>query len=151
MLQKEKKSFTAKVVTKMKSYRVIVFGVFDQLHPGHLFFLKEAGKYGLVVAVVARDKTVKELKNKTPLYNERKRAGDLLKTGLVDKVVLGDKKLGTYGVIKKYNPTAICLGYDQGALKKDLEKYLASCGKKIKIIELGSYEPKKFHTSLLKK
>ena len=42
--------------------KVMVFGVFDRLHPGHLSFLEQASKHGNVVAVITRDDVVKALK-----------------------------------------------------------------------------------------
>ncbi|EQD52190.1 glycerol-3-phosphate cytidyltransferase, partial [mine drainage metagenome] len=44
--------------------RVMATGVFDLLHPGHLYFLTEARKLGdELVVVVARDQTARRLKH----------------------------------------------------------------------------------------
>ena len=54
---------------------VMVFGSFDLLHPGHLFFLKQAKKHGdKLVVVVALDRTIESVKQQTPKYNERVRS-----------------------------------------------------------------------------
>lgn len=53
---------------------VMVFGVFDRLHPGHLDFLRQAREYGdELIAVVARDQAVMELKHKQPFHSEAQR------------------------------------------------------------------------------
>ena len=44
----------------------MIFGTFDLLHPGHFFVLEEAAKRGDVTVVVARDSTVKRIKNRPP-------------------------------------------------------------------------------------
>jgi len=47
--------------------RVIVFGVFDYFHPGHLFFLKKAKELGgELFVVVAQDEVVKNIKGNLP-------------------------------------------------------------------------------------
>ena len=85
----------------------MVFGTFDILHKGHLYFLKEAKKKGYLIAVVARDKTVVKVKKQKPVNNEKKRAENLRKIKFVNKVVLdrehnGKKELvlnGVFGAI----------------------------------------------------
>ena len=131
--------------------KVMVFGVFDWLHPGHLSFLKQAAQYGdELIVVVARDSSVKKLKNKIPVHNEKERLLMIKKEPLVHLAVLGDSRLGSYDVIKKYKPDLICLGYDQKYLEKDLKQRMEE--KKIPLVSLivlDSYEPDRFHTKLL--
>ena len=39
--------------------KVMVFGTFDIIHPGHIHLLKEAKEYGdFLIAVIGRDATV---------------------------------------------------------------------------------------------
>lgn len=139
----------------------MVFGVFDRLHPGHLDFLKQAKKLAAkLIIVVARNSAVHKLKKKSPQQSELQRIFILrgsyetrshkIDSGEV-KVILGDKKQGSYGVIKKYKPDVIGLGYDQKWLEKDLKKRVqAGFLPKFKILKLRSYQPGKFHTSKLK-
>ncbi len=134
----------------MKKKKVMVFGVFDKLHQGHIYFLKQAKKYGEVVAVVAPHKVVAQLKKKTLLQSEKERMRALKK--LVAKAILGDKVQGSYMVLKRYKPDIICLGYDQKWLKKDLkEKIRKRAIPRILLIDIKSYFPEKFHSSLLRK
>lgn len=130
---------------------IMVFGVFDRLHPGHLSFLKQAKHYGeKLIVVVARDSVVRELKNKNPEHGEKERMVALCKLPEVNKVLLGDKKQGSYGVIKKYKPEIICLGYDQQTFLQDLRKKMRSgIISKVKLVRLHAHKSEKFHSSLL--
>ena len=140
----------------MKQFTIaVVFGVFDMLHPGHLSFLRQAlnrAKGGRLIVVVARDSAVKRLKGRKPHFSERERIAHVkkeFKNGV--RVVLGDRKIGAYSVIKKYKPDCICLGYDQRALAEDLKKRMR--GKyipRVRLIWLRAHRPKKFHTSFLR-
>ena len=50
--------------------KVMCAGTFDIIHPGHLYYLSEAKKYGdNLVVVVARDETSKDFKGKKPIHN----------------------------------------------------------------------------------
>lgn len=130
--------------------KVMVFGVFDCLHDGHLHFLSQAKEYGEVVTVVARDTAVKELKSHLPLQTEEERRRALEKLPFVGQTILGDEIQGTYEVIKKYTPDVICVGYDQEWLKKDLtEKMNTGELPEIELIQISSYRPEELHTSLL--
>lgn len=127
---------------------VMVFGVFDRLHEGHKAFLKSAASYGDLVVVVARDISVKRLKNKLPEWHELKRKEmiEALFPGV--RAVLGDEAQGSYEVIKSCHPDLICLGYDQEFLKKDLEeKMLAGVIATIPRATLKPYLPEQYKTS----
>ena len=131
--------------------RVMVFGTFDLLHEGHLDFLKQAGGIcgGLGVAVPS-DRMVWILKNKKPSWDEKRRLAAVASIDGVAKAVLGDDEIGTYSIIKQHKPYAICLGYDQDALKKDLEeKIQRGILPKISLITLKAHYPEKFKTSIL--
>lgn len=131
--------------------KVLVFGVFDGIHPGHRAMIKEAKKYGdkLIIAI-APDEVVKILKGLLPNKNLKERMKDLKKEKGVDQVVAGDAKMGEWRVVKEYQPDVIACGYDQEDLKKELEKYLENLEKKPQIVSLKPFKPKKYHSSLLK-
>ncbi|MBU0625913.1 adenylyltransferase/cytidyltransferase family protein [Patescibacteria group bacterium] len=47
----------------MKKKKVMLFGTFDILHPGHEYVFSQAKNYGdCVMVVLARDVTVKKVK-----------------------------------------------------------------------------------------
>ena len=137
-----------KSLSKVK--KVIVFGVFDRLHDGHRYFLKSAGEYGELIVAVAPDEHVKILKQKTPQEGEEKRIAALQDFLRDVTIVLGDKELGSYGVIRQLKPDIICAGYDQDKLTLDLKKKMKT-GEipKIPIIEIESFKPDKYHSTLL--
>ena len=124
--------------------KVMVFGTFDILHKGHKNFFKQAGKYGdYLIVVVARDKTVKEVKGKLPRHNEKIRKSNLVKVKLADKIILGNLK-DKYLKIREESPDVICLGYDQKNFTNGLSKL------KIKVVKLKSYKPTVYKSSLIK-
>lgn len=137
---------------------VMAFGTFDLLHPGHINFLKQAKKQGdCLIVIIARDSTVKCLKGKLPEHKEIERLKAINSLNLADMAVLGS--LGDkYGVIRKYRPDIICLGYDQKhfveGLKLELKKFPPKADQhragKTKIIRLKPFKPNKYKTSIIK-
>lgn len=131
--------------------KVLVFGAFDLVHPGHLYFLSEAKRKGDFLAVVlARDQTIKKLKKRKPLYPEQTRLKNLKKLKVADRILLGNLK-DKYQIISKIRPEIICLGYDQEFfvrnLKSELKKRKVNC----RIVRLKGYKPKQYKSSILKK
>jgi len=128
--------------------KVMVFGTFAILHPGHLYFLKEAKKCGnQLLVVIARDVNVKKIKGFFPKLNERGRFALVSALKIVDKAILGDK-VNWYKVIVKYKPDVICLGYDQRE-PKNFYHELKSRGVDTKVIRLRPYKPKQYKSSIL--
>ena len=136
----------------------MVFGTFDCIHEGHRAFFKEAKSQGdYLIVVVAQDHIVEQLKGHLPKINLTGRFEALKKEAGVNEVVISDAKIGTWEVVKKYRPEVITLGYDQEALKKNLEAYLKKfdpfdklrAGWHPEIKVMHAYEPDKFHSSIL--
>ncbi len=132
-----------------KPREVLVFGAFDELHPGHLHFLKRARDFGdrLVVAL-ARDKIILELKGHKPTYTFDERKADLEKTGLVDQVHKGDHALGNYRVLSIERPDVIALGHDQEDLEKDLKRWMVKYSVPIPLVHLDAFKPEEYKSSL---
>lgn len=142
-----------KAKSRRKYARGMVFGVFDCLHAGHRSFLRQAKAHArMLIVAVARAETVFRLKGRKPLQSERKRLAALRRVAGVSRALLGDRMPGRYGVIRKYKPDIICLGYDQRRLMEDLRKRMR-LGQvpKIKLIRLKAYRPRRYHTSKLHK
>src|SRR5258708_12785168 len=100
--------------------KVMVFGVFDLLHPGHISFLKQAKKLGsFLIVSVARDVNVKKVKGKKPVFNEKKRMAYVKQLKIAKKVILGATK-DPWPHIVKEKPSLIALGYDQVSFVRDL-------------------------------
>lgn len=104
------------------------FGAFDGLHPGHLDFFKQAKKYGdFLVVSVARDRNVKKIKGKEPLFGEEERLELVENLKIVDKAILGAAHY-FFVHIKAEKPDVICLGYDQWASEDDVRAELRKVG-----------------------
>lgn len=130
--------------------RVLVFGTFDLLHPGHLWFLNEARKYGNeLLVVVARDARVRGHKQK-PVFNQNERLALVRSLKPVDHAVLGDLP-GRWEIIKKLKPDIICLGYDQSIDHPGIQKQLNALRKRPTIIKLKARLPRRFTSSRLRK
>lgn len=129
--------------------KVLTFGTFDGVHLGHKSFLAQAKQLGdKLVVVVALDKTVKEVKNKIPKYNQTERLSAIKSLELVDDAVLGNSD-DKYKIIKEVKPDIIALGYDQKVFTAGLSDKLLECGINAKIVHLKPFEPDKYKSSLL--
>ena len=126
----------------------MAFGTFDLLHPGHINFLRQAKKYGGLIVVIARDKTVRQVKGKLPRHTEKQRLTAVLGLNLADRAVLGSLK-DKYAAIRKYRPGIIALGYDQLYFTEQLTAELKKLKLKAKIIRLKPYKPEKYKTSII--
>lgn len=136
--------------------KVLVFGIFDGIHPGHISFLRQAKKCGdFLVVAVGRASSCRKIKCKTPKYSLRKRL-TALKTAhlngelLVEKAVPGDIKQGTYKVILREKPDVICLGYDQMELAENLKAWLRQESFSLTIKFLKPYKPDQYHTRIMR-
>jgi len=132
--------------------RVLVFGTFDVIHKGHEYFLKQAKRYGnFLVAVVTRDINVKRQKGYIPVNSEKVRLRNIKKLKLVDKTLLGEKKI-SYKLIEKLKPDVICIGYDQRPKIAETKKILNNLGmKKVILRKIKAYKPTIYKSSLFQK
>jgi len=100
-------------------------GTFDILHPGHIYFLKEAKKLGdQLVVVVATDATVRKLKHE-PVNPEHVRLSLIKELKTVDEAYLGYED-DMYRIVEEIKPDVIALGFDQihdeNRIKAELKK-----------------------------
>ena len=137
----------------MNLNKILIFGVFDGIHEGHLSFIKEAKAQGdQLVVVVARDNVVEELKGRLPKYNEVERVKMLLEVHDIDLVFLGDPKIETYNILKEVKPNIIYLGYDQHALFDNLTQAIKNGNlPEMKVIQGKPFNPEVFHSSIINK
>lgn len=92
--------------------RVLTFGTFDRLHPGHRAYLGQAQMRGDLTIVVARDGHVRQIKGHGPAQHEEERAEALKKAFPKATVVLGDSMDFTKP-LRDFSPDLVILGYDQ--------------------------------------
>ena len=98
--------------------KVMAQGVFDILHPGHLHYLEKSKSIGdELVVVVARDSNV----DKNLHFDEEERRELVSAIGVVDKALLGAEK-DIYSTVRKVDPDAITIGYDQNHSEEDVKK-----------------------------
>ena len=129
---------------------VMVFCTFDVLHPGHLYFFREAKRKGArLLVVLARDKTIRTIKGKEPCHPEKERLVQVSKVPLVDKAVLGNLK-DQYAAIRRHRPAVIALGHDQESFVDGLQEFIEKEGLNTRIVRLSPYKRHKYRSSLLK-
>ncbi len=122
--------------------KVLVFGTFDRLHPGHRFVLDQASSRGELFVVVALDRTVEHIKGKTPKQSEVERQAAIQSAYPNAQVLLGDAT--DYLVsVRKVQPDLILLGYDQKLPPGITEEALGT-----PIERLPSLHPEKYKSSL---
>jgi len=131
--------------------RVMVFGTFDNLHPGHLSYFSQARIFGEeLVVIVARDRSVLEKKGRLPQEDEARRANKvrlvLKELGYRGKVALGNIK-DHYSVLARFRPDVIALGYDQQVNIKRLKSEISKSRLFCKIKRLRPYQPEKYKSS----
>jgi len=112
-------------------------GVFDLLHPGHLYFLTEARKLGdELVVVVARDQTARRLKRE-PYVPEHIRREMVEALKPVDRAILGSTT-DIYATVLNERPNIIALGYDQVWNEKEVEKECERRGVPVRVVRIGA-------------
>ena len=116
LLKKQLKLISKKLKTKKI---ILVHGVFDVVHLGHISHFEEAKSHGdiLVVSITA-DRFVKKGFNK-PYFDQYQRAKFLVSLNVVDYVVINDNKSSTV-IINELKPTAYCKGPDYSKKSGDV-------------------------------
>lgn len=93
--------------------KVLIFGTFDIIHPGHLSFIRQAENEGdILYVVIARDANVVKIKGRKSVNSEKERVINLKEKLGVKNILLGNLE-DHFKVIEKIKPDIICLGYDQ--------------------------------------
>jgi len=136
----------------MTQKKVLAFGVFDGFHEGHKFFLREAKKLGdSLVVVVTPDEVVELIKKKLPRFNLEERIQEIQNSQLADEVMVGDKLLAGWEILKKTNPEVIAIGYDQKELEASLKQHLQSENLFIELKTIPPFKETKYKSSLMTK
>lgn len=124
----------------MNSVRVMAFGSFSIIHPGHVYYLEEARKLGdYLIAVLATDRNIEKEKGKKPHISEQERLAVVAALKPVDEAVLGDDA-DFYRVVKEKKPDVIALGYDSRYSERELEKKLADRGIHARVVRIKKFE-----------
>ncbi|HTM68187.1 MAG TPA: adenylyltransferase/cytidyltransferase family protein [Candidatus Binatia bacterium] len=136
-------------MSKSKTKRVLVFGVFDLLHPGHMAFLREAAKHGEVTVVVTRDEKAAAEKGRPPFFTEQERLEMVASLKGVAHAELGDKG-ARWTAVSRLAPDVICVGHDQDATHPKFLAQVAGLRKPPRIVQVGGLETAKYSSSRLK-
>ena len=130
--------------------KVLVFGIFDGVHPGHIDFFRQAKTYGdFLIVAVGQTSATKKFKNKIPKYSLKERIRFVQHTDYVDSAIPGDREQGSYKIILREKPDVICLGYDQKDLAEDLKRWLAGQPLHIPLRVLAAHHHDTYHSSIL--
>ena len=121
---------------------VLVGGVFDLIHPGHIHTLKAAKSHGdVLVVVVARTSTAMRINKERRIYhNENMRRELVSSLSFVDLAIIG--KEGTlYDTVEYVRPDIIALGYDQAHSEKDVAYNCQIRNLNVRVIRLNTPMP----------
>ena len=121
---------------------VLVGGVFDLIHPGHIHTLKAAKAQGdVLVVVVARSSTAQKIKKDRRIYHDELLRKELVSSlGIVDLAIVGRE--GTlYDTVEAVKPDVIALGYDQAHSEKEVAENCKKRNLNIHVIRLSTPIP----------
>jgi FAD synthetase len=121
---------------------VLVGGVFDLIHPGHIHTLKAAKSQGdVLVVVIARTSTAKKIRRERRIYHDESLRQELVSSlHFVDLAIIG--KEGTlYDTVEFVKPDIIALGYDQAHTEKDVSENCAKRKLNVRVIRLNTPLP----------
>lgn len=121
---------------------VLVGGVFDLLHSGHIHTLRAAKALGdVLVVVVATDSTVSNIKKNRKIYHDEKSRLELVSSiQFVDKAIVGRKR-SIYETVEFVKPDIIALGYDQFHDENVMKKNCLDRGINLEVVRLSSPVP----------
>jgi cytidyltransferase-like protein len=121
---------------------VLVGGVFDLIHPGHIHTLKAAKDAGdVLVVVIARTATAQKIKKDRKIYHDESLRKELVESlGFVDLALIGRE--GTlYDTVEFVKPNVIALGYDQAHSEKDVAENCKKRNLDVQVIRLSTPIP----------
>ncbi|GGI69147.1 cytidyltransferase [Vulcanisaeta souniana JCM 11219] len=115
---------TSDLIRKSQN-KVFVAGTFEIIHPGHIAYLRHAWTLGRVVAVIARDSTVKRIKGRDIVIPEDQRLEVVRNIVYVHKARLGYED-DMFRVVEEERPNIILLGpnqpFNEDSLREELRK-----------------------------
>lgn len=121
---------------------VLVGGVFDLIHPGHIHTLKAAKAEGdVLVVVVARQSTAQKIKKDRKIYHDESLRKELVASlSFVDLVLIGREDT-LYDTVEYVKPNVIALGYDQAHSEKDIAENCKKRNLNVHVIRLSTPIP----------
>ena len=125
--------------------KILVAGVFDQLHVGHQYLLWHAATLGdECTVIIARDQNVLRYKNELPIQDEATRLRHIEEQHLPHTTVrLGRSDGDIRKAIAEESPDMILLGYDQTID----EAAIVQTFPRVEIQHMNAYHPAFFKSS----
>ena len=121
---------------------VLVGGVFDLIHPGHIHTLKAAKSHGdVLVVVIARTSTAKKIRGERKIFHDESLRQELVSSlHFVDLAIIGRE--GTlYDTVEHVKPDIIALGYDQAQTEKDIAQNCTRRKLNVRVVRLNTPLP----------
>lgn len=130
--------------------RVLAFGTFDVIHPGHINYLEQAKSLGNELwVIIATDKNVEKIKGKKPTFSQEERKKIIESLRVVDKAIIGFEE-DLLKSVEKTKPDIIALGYDQKPNENELYQELEKRQIKAKIVRLKPYNQENHKSTAIK-
>lgn len=119
---------------------ILIGGVFDIIHPGHIYTIKTASKLGdILVVAIARD-SIAQKRNRKIFHNEMQRKELVEAIRFVDLVMIGNE-VSLYNTVEIVRPDIIALGYDQIHKEYEIINACKQRNIKLNVIRLDSPFP----------
>jgi FAD synthetase len=127
----------------MGKTKVLATGVFDLVHYGHIYYLKEAKKAGgdgaYLVVVVARDRTVERLKGSPPVLPEGQRRAIVEELKPVDEAILGKEEFSIEETLAEIKPEIVAVGYDQQDIEAAVRRVVSDKGLSVRVVRISKF------------
>ncbi len=128
--------------------KVLIFGSFDIIHPGHMFVIEQAKKFGQPFVCLALDQTIEKVKGQSPFYPLEERQRQLESLGLT---AYPGSTTDKYDVFRRVSPDIILLGHDQDTFVAGLEEVIRNEKFQTEIIRLPEFQRENFQSNKLRK
>ena len=149
LVEQNKNSLTELGRTSLRV--VLAGGVFDIIHPGHIYTLNAAKALGdTLVVVVATDNTAEKMKKRTPLHDQTQRKNLVDSLSMVDLCIIGEEG-DIFKTVEKVRPEIIALGYDQVHQEKFITDGCRKINLNVKVARLQSPNPEISSSKIEKK
>jgi cytidyltransferase-like protein len=129
---------------------VLAGGVFDIIHPGHIYTLNAAKALGdVLVVVIATGNTAVKMKKRRPLHTENQRQELIASLSMVDLCLVGNEG-DIFKTVELVKPDIIALGYDQVHQEKFITDGCKNINLDVRVARLQSPIPE-FSSSKIEK
>ncbi|EIJ66534.1 cytidyltransferase-like domain protein [Candidatus Nitrosopumilus salaria BD31] len=148
LINKDRKTLTEIGRDSLKI--VLAGGVFDIIHPGHIYTLNAAKELGdVLVVVVATDNTAVKMKKRKPLHTQEQRQELVNSLSMVDLCLIGQED-DIFKTVNHVKPQIIALGYDQVHQEHFITEGCKKIGLDAKVARLQSPIPESSSSKIQK-